>query len=279
MDLFLQSINDGQLIKLRSLIKHYLKIQQVILETHLCNTYILGVFVCVCGEATDNLIIAKTKDEIRKSIALIDANINKEGGEGCHEPIYYNLVSEEIIDIEIGKFYFKSGQFMFDRGDGTVLIDKLEYNQVYCIHETKTEQLLYGKIEELISSTKTLLSSVTSDPNTKKHCMARTHTGQQCCRKSHANHHLCGGHLHALPYGRIDQLVDCLVKKNTKGRKSKKLILNLDQIDMSQYIKTQPIQINGQEYLIDEYGVVYENDRANTIVAHQDANGQYEWFT
>lgn len=113
-------------------------------------------------------------------------------------------------------------------------------------------------------------------------CLARIHSNNQCSRKCKTNDvEFCGSHLHSLPYGRIDMdplNVNKLVEKKTRGRKSKnKSYVELDQIDLTNYIKTEIITIDGNEFLIDENNVIFENNNINTIVGTK-IDEQYKWF-
>ena len=113
-------------------------------------------------------------------------------------------------------------------------------------------------------------------------CLARIHSGNQCSRKCKTNDvTFCGSHLHSLPYGRIDmkpQNSNKLIEKKTRGRKSKnKSYIELDQIDLTHYIKTEIIEISGCEYLIDENGVLFENNNINTIVGIK-VGENYTWL-
>jgi len=119
--------------------------------------------------------------------------------------------------------------------------------------------------------------------NGNNRCIARIHSGNQCSRKCKTDsHEFCGSHLHSLPYGRIDEKppdLNKLVEKKTRGRKSKnKTNIELDQIDLSNYIKTRSAIIEGIEYLIDDNNVLFENDSANTIVGRKIGETEYLWF-
>ncbi len=121
-----------------------------------------------------------------------------------------------------------------------------------------------------------------SDPLVR--CLARTFNGQQCSRKSRdPTTDLCGNHLQALPYGRItEDIPDShqMIDKKTRGRKSKTSgeEIPLSEIDLDQYVKTEPITIEGKDYLIDERGVVFTSDSSNNIVALRVDSNQYQWF-
>jgi len=139
-------------------------------------------------------------------------------------------------------------------------------------------------IHELIQVRKVLVKDRTIEKNTgSNQCVARIHNGNQCSRKCKSNvHEFCGSHLHSLPYGRIDEKpldINKLVEKKTRGRKSKnKTNIELDQIDLNNYIKTQIILIEGTEYLIDNNDIVFENDSSNTIVGRRINDDEYLWF-
>jgi flagellar hook assembly protein FlgD len=122
---------------------------------------------------------------------------------------------------------------------------------------------------------KTLLASF---PKSMR-CMARIHDNTQCTRKYRdASTKLCGSHTNSLPYGRIDDHDMQKVNERKKGRQSKhKSDIELDQIDLTKYIKTEIISIDGTDYLIDENNVLFENNDTNTIVGRKLEN-TIEWF-
>ena len=122
------------------------------------------------------------------------------------------------------------------------------------------------------------------DKNIGKHrCLARIHNKNQCSRKcKNDTVNFCGSHLHSLPYGRIDQKLETvgkLFEKKTRGRKSKtKSTIELEQIDLKDYIKTEIIIIDGNEFLVDENNVIFENNCINTIIGIQTNQNEYQWF-
>ena len=122
------------------------------------------------------------------------------------------------------------------------------------------------------------------DKNIGKHrCLARIHNGNQCSRKCKNDAvDFCGSHLHSLPYGRIDQKLETvgkLFEKKTRGRKSKsKSSIELEQIDLKDYIKTEIIIIDGNEFLIDENNVIFENNCVNIIIGIKINQNEYQWF-
>jgi hypothetical protein len=157
-------------------------------------------------------------------------------------------------------------------------IDKL---QVLAEYQVITQRkIMYGLMH---NEEKKWHTCDEKDKNSQNICIARIHNGGQCSRKcKNDNVEFCGSHLHSLPYGRVDeepQNLNKLVEKKTRGRKSKnKSNVELSQIDLANYIKTQSIFIDETEYLIDENGIVYENDHTNTIVAIKIGETEYQWF-
>jgi hypothetical protein len=149
------------------------------------------------------------------------------------------------------------------------------------VYDPKYLQLLENLTEYLLVRQQLALLTVIN--NDVDQCLARIHNGNRCSRKCKINsHEFCGSHIHSLPYGRIDEelkIVEKFIEKKTRGRKSKnKSVVDLDQIDLSQYVKTQLVTINNRGYLLDENGVIFENDSANTIIGLQTATDQYQWF-
>lgn len=109
----------------------------------------------------------------------------------------------------------------------------------------------------------------------KNRCLARIHNGTQCSRKyKPGDKPFCGSHLATIPYGRIDD------QKTPCKKSAKKPPISRDphQVDYRHYIKTSIINIGGTEYLIDDHGVIYENNNDNTIVARKLNENEYQWF-
>lgn len=128
------------------------------------------------------------------------------------------------------------------------------------------------------------VKSKVKKPENLVRCSARTFNGQQCTRKSKDESiDLCGNHLQALPYGKIsEEIPDShqMIGKKTRGRKSKNIKedIPLSEIDLDQYVKTEPVCINGKDYLIDDQGVIFSYDSSNSILAFQVDNGQFHWL-
>lgn len=128
------------------------------------------------------------------------------------------------------------------------------------------------------------LSSKVKKPENLVRCSARTFNGLQCTRKSKdGSVELCGNHLQAIPYGRItEEIPDShqMIGRKTRGRKSKNIEeeIPLSEIDLDQYVKTEPICIAGKDYLIDDQGVIFSYDSSNSILAIQVDNGQFQWL-
>lgn len=98
-------------------------------------------------------------------------------------------------------------------------------------------------------------------------CLARTHDQSQCKRKCRDHNYLCGSHLLSLPYGRIDQPLSSVTHPDSDAN-----------IDLSKYVKTSLTSIEGNNYLIDENGILYDCGETNTIVGRKVGNDQINWF-
>jgi len=67
--------------------------------------------------------------------------------------------------------------------------------------------------------------------------------------------------------------------KKIRGQKSKnKINIDLNKINLNEYIKTNIIIINNQEYLIDINNILFTNDSNNLIMGRKIAENNYEWF-
>lgn len=114
-------------------------------------------------------------------------------------------------------------------------------------------------------------------------CMARIHDNTQCTRKcKNDSIMLCGSHQNSLPYGRIDDDEITQTKHNEKKSNNHKKKnhdhYDPENIDLSLYVKTAIININGIEYLIDENNIIYEYNDTNTILGQKLHNNQIKWF-
>ena len=49
-------------------------------------------------------------------------------------------------------------------------------------------------------------------------------------------------------------------------------------VDPKRYLKTTLIKVNGKEYLIDDHGLLFENDENTNIVGYRSENNVYQWF-
>ena len=66
--------------------------------------------------------------------------------------------------------------------------------------------------------------------------------------------------------------------KSRRPKKTNNSNIDLNQIDLSLYIKTTIICINNREFLIDEHNIIYEYNDNNMIVGRKLPNDQVEWF-
>ena len=66
--------------------------------------------------------------------------------------------------------------------------------------------------------------------------------------------------------------------KKPRGRRPKKVVVkDTESYDLTQYLRTDPIKINGHDYLIDDQQLIFEANATNVIVG-RIVDGQYEWF-
>lgn len=126
--------------------------------------------------------------------------------------------------------------------------------------------------------------------NPQKRCLARVGT-LQCSRgrlppnPDGTINEFCNGHSKALPYGRIDGPLEgkALRLRKASGRKSAtvkktpKTAYSMAGLNPDDYIRTEKITFDGKDYLVDEFGVFYSCDVANTIVG-QIKDDKIYWF-
>jgi len=109
------------------------------------------------------------------------------------------------------------------------------------------------------------LQLIKIDNNRK--CLSTGTKGKQCTRYKIEGLDYCGIHCNILNKKRDTGIIDAnLPKKTRKRRAPNKRIIN--DIDVSQYIKTIIMNINNTNYLVDEYGIVFSNDRENLIMGY-----------
>lgn len=108
--------------------------------------------------------------------------------------------------------------------------------------------------------------------NDDARCMARIAVGDQCSRQRLEAIEYCKGHMHIRPYGRIDTMGTQQKSQSSHRRRRRRVhkIKNMDykvsDLDMTQYIQSIYIEIEGRPYLLDEHGVVYEYSTDNIIM-------------
>lgn len=140
---------------------------------------------------------------------------------------------------------------------------------------------LTDSITEQLSKQREILTKLNNSGINLDRCQARTSGGNQCSRKSRFHSDLCGSHHQSMPYGRINESgpAKTKIKKKTRGRKSKKKsVTNLSSVDLSNYIQTRSTKLNGKNCLIDSNGIIFSDDRNNTIIGRKLASSQIEWF-
>lgn len=172
----------------------------------------------------------------------------------------------------------------FQQINHTDLLNNLNDNQLEKI--SLVVSYLLRQQENVISGLYQIKTNIETTKKERKQCMARIHNGNQCSRKCKNGQKFdyCGSHVHLLPYGRIDEepiQKNRLVEKKTRGRKAKnKSNIDLNMVDLSKYIQTKVIIVSStnMEYLIDDNGILFENDNNNTIVGRKLGENKYEWF-
>lgn len=146
---------------------------------------------------------------------------------------------------------------------------------------TLSEQLILQRILEYHCTRQRLeLINILSILPNDCRCMARIHDNTQCTRK-YKEKSLCGSHINSLPYGRIDDIPLSIVSHEKKYKSKKPTNTNqidVTKTDLTNYIKTSIISINDTDYLIDDNGILFENNDVHMILGHQLSINQYEWF-
>ena len=102
-------------------------------------------------------------------------------------------------------------------------------------------------------------------------CQAKTSNGKECSRKC---------------LNIIDKYCQCHIDNPTKyqhikpkNKNLKETLIDIEKINLNDYLKCHLIQINGNHYLIDQYGTIFDRKDC-TIVGYQNNNGNdnIEWF-
>ena len=170
------------------------------------------------------------------------------------------------------------------------IYDTLSPNDKLLLNKQITPEILHClqpavKIDFSINFTKSNRVQL----NPQKRCMARVR-GAQCSRGRILTdpggmiNEFCNGHMKALPYGRIDGPLEgkALHLKKTCGRKSiikktPKTVNSMSGLDCRDYIRTEKINFEGIDYLIDEHGIFYSCEADNTIVG-QIKDDKIYWY-
>ena len=109
--------------------------------------------------------------------------------------------------------------------------------------------------------------------NINNRCIARTGLNKQCSRSRLNDSEYCKSHnIKKLPYGRIDEPYTQKIKKRKGVTK-----YDINDVDITKYIKTISIEIGGKEFLIDENNIIFTNDQVNNIVGRK-VDDDVEWY-
>lgn len=116
------------------------------------------------------------------------------------------------------------------------------------------------------------------EENSLNRCQARTSNGKQCTRAHHNNRtKLCGGHTKANPHGMIGQSNPAEEAKIQKRIQiCQKTVKSLRGLDLSEYIKTTEIELDGKIYLLDDNGILY--DQFTLSILAQIKDYKVYWF-
>jgi hypothetical protein len=143
------------------------------------------------------------------------------------------------------------------------------YTNIDPIEQQKLNKILIhdNKIESFKVNLKVLFTDDINEDalqlikiDTNRKCLARTPKGKQCIRYKFEGSDYCGIHIK-------DRVVkpEPPIKERKRRAPNKKTI---DDIDVASYIKATVMNINNNNYLVDEYGIVFSNDRENLIVGY-----------
>lgn len=231
-------------------------------------------------------------NEGTNNYGLTDSNDdNNDNNDTLNDQLNINDIIERYALIKDLPFY----QNLVDYIETTINFklkenfDSLLY-EIYNFSTLKEQKLLKDKLTpELLESVfpkVTIELSQEFEKNKKKkieinpgkRCMARIGEGEQCSRSQTDNAEYCRGHLNNLTYGRIDGPLEGKALRTTKPRKKTQRTVknyNIDNINLDEYIKTTVIALGEEEYLIDEWGIVYSFDRDNVIVGKVENDSIY----
>lgn len=117
-----------------------------------------------------------------------------------------------------------------------------------------------------------------AEKDEKKRCQARIAGGKQCKRAYvDIDIKLCGVHTKINPHGKItgsNPMEEAKVQKRLQFYH--KVVKNLKNIDLSEYIKTTEIELDNNIYLLDDNGILY--DRFNLSILAYIRNYKVYWF-
>jgi hypothetical protein len=125
------------------------------------------------------------------------------------------------------------------------------------IHNNRIDHFRVNvKVEMADDMAEDSLQLIKSDSARK--CLAKTPKGKQCSRGKFEGSEYCGIHMKEK-----EQNIQKPTRKAKSSGKKK-----IGDIDTSLYIKTATMNIEDTEYLVDECGIVYSNDRDNLIMGY-----------
>ena len=115
--------------------------------------------------------------------------------------------------------------------------------------------------------------------SSEKRCLARIGHGRQCSRSKLEGKEFCKSHSIVLPYGRFDGPLEgkSLIIAGKRGKKNVSSEFELEDLDLSLYIQSIVVKIDGKDYLIDENKMIFTHDYNNDLVGKQIGD-EVHWF-
>lgn len=179
-----------------------------------------------------------------------------------------DTILRDTINVKLHKKLDKLKDLLLENLDPehhTIALDILE------LHSYDTKTILK------LNATRKTRTKREIDPEIR--CMARIGLGNQCSRSRTDDCVFCKSHHLSRPYGRIDAR-EPPEKKMAKrrGRRSKNdKEYTIEDLDMNRYVQAIMININDEQYLMDQNNVLYQFNSNHEIVGHVTGD-KVEWY-
>ena len=155
-----------------------------------------------------------------------------------------------------------------------------EIGKKYNINDDEVQEILNLNCEKIQVNLKSKLAKQQRRNKViqpEERCLAYINKERQCSRSRIKKSKFCKSHTRNRKFGRVDQpneMLDVDICKNNKNNDE----VDLDKINLDNYVQSIIIEIDGMKYLQDENGIIFSYDEYNIIVGYVNDEEELIWI-